>query len=89
MDDVKRDEVRAAMTLGNATIAAVSGRNTAYANRTVGDFLNALRQLGVRDEDDLGSIEYGISQFHTAHICVERDEHGAWEVREVPRGEVR
>jgi len=73
------------MRLGNVVVAACIGRNTAYAGRTVGDFIKALRELGVRDDDVLSSIEYGIgrTRFSTGYIHAERDENGDWEFREV------
>lgn len=77
------DHVRAGMQLANATIAAVTGRSTAYRNRSVGDFIRALISLGVDASDDLGSIEIGISQYASGYIHAERDEFGAWEIREV------
>lgn len=82
---VEPDDVRAGMQLANAMIHATTHRNTAYANQTVLDFFSALFRLGVRLEDRLGSIEYGISQCPSGHVCVERDEQGRIEVREVRR----
>ncbi len=81
-DNVKPDEVQTAMALGNAVIQAISGRNTAYANRSVGDFIAALRRCGVADSDDLHSIHYDGT---TGHISVDRGAFGAIVVREVTR----
>lgn len=59
------------------------------AGFTVGDFLKALRELGIRDSDLLTSIEYGIAQAGTGELCVERDLAGAITVHEVTRKDGR
>lgn len=50
---------------------------------TVGDFIGALQALGVTLNDEIGSIEVGVSATGTGRIVVERDEHGFIEIREV------
>ena len=79
----ERDDVRLGMAIGNAVLAAVSGRNTAYVGRTWGDLKRAIELLGVRDDDALASIEYGVIWHRSGLIALERDEHGSAEIREV------
>ena len=83
---VEPDDVRIGMTLANGVIHATTTRSTAYGKRTVGEFFAALYRLGVSVDDELSSIEYGISQYPTGMVCVERDEQGRVEVREMRRG---
>lgn len=83
----KPDDVLTGMQLGNAIVHAVTrSLQVAYTNRTVGDFINALHELGIRDSDPLASIEYGVAALpSTGWIEAERDEHGGIEIREVRR----
>jgi hypothetical protein len=50
---------------------------------TVGHFIEALRRLGLRDEDTLASIEYGTSQMGHGRIVAEFNDDGHVEVREL------
>lgn len=79
----KADDVLIGMQLGNAILHAVNGGRTVKAGLTVGDFIDALHQLGVRLTDPLSSIEFGVSRFGSGQLVAERDEHGGVEVREV------
>lgn len=86
------DDVRIGKQLGEMLIDQAEAayptplnRRIAYANQTLGDFIDALVKLGAKLSDPLGSIEYGVSQFSSGYVEIERDEHGAWEVREVRR----
>lgn len=53
------------------------------AGSTVGDFIAALRQAGIRECDALASIEFGVGQYGMRRIVFERDGNDAVEVREV------
>lgn len=56
------------------------------AGSTWGDFKRAVERLGIADDTPLASIEYGCSQFPTGRLCVELDDHGYAELREVAYG---
>ena len=79
-----RDDEDLARTLGNAVLQAVNGRNTGYAAHTWKSFREALNRL-VGDDEDIASIEFGLTQFGSRILHVERDTDGAVEVREVRR----
>lgn len=84
------DAIDVGLKLGNAISQIVNAdMRTAYANRTVGEFKRALELLGVKDSDPLASIEYGVSQYGSGYVRLERDEDGAIEIREVSRTEVK
>ena len=57
-------------------------RRPQSAGFTVGDFFTALRRLGIRDTDELSSIEYGVGQMGNGCISADVDEHGRLEIRE-------
>jgi hypothetical protein len=82
----RRDSGRRMTT--NETVARDLARslearlNGTEAGSTFGDFILACRQLGIRDSDPLGSIEYGIAQIGTGRVITDRDEFGAVEIRE-------
>ncbi len=82
-----QDDIRAGMELANRMIWAVDPRNRAsqYAGGTWGDFKKAVEALGVTDTTNLGSIEYGTSQFHSGYVVVNDDDLGAADIRELPR----
>lgn len=83
------DAIDVGLHLGNAIAQIVNApMRTAYANRTVGEFKRALELLGAKDDDPLASIEYGVSQYGSGYIRLERDEDGAIEVREASRSEI-
>lgn len=52
------------------------------AGTTFGDFVEAVKRAGIRDNDPLGSIEYGVSQTPTGRIVVDHTDDGI-EIREV------
>ena len=52
------------------------------AGRTVGQFINALRALGLTDDMGLASIEYGVAQMGSGRLVAEIGDHGI-EVREL------
>lgn len=60
-------------------------RAQGYAGETVGSFLDALFAQGVQLSDPLASIEYGIAQGRSGQLVIERNEAGAWEIREGTR----
>lgn len=51
------------------------------AGQTVGDFIAALRQLGITDDMPLASIEYGIRKIGSGRVTVDV-EHDGLEIRE-------
>ena len=52
----------AGLRLGEAANAILHGRNVAYANRTMGDLIRALRLCGVTEDDVIESIDYDAIQ---------------------------
>ena len=58
----------------------------AYAGFTWGEFQRAMEAFGVRSDDKLASIEFGISQMGSGWLTFDRDEDGAVEIREAHRG---
>jgi hypothetical protein len=74
---------RIGLSIGNAVIHATTTRSTAFSGQTVGEFLQALQLLGVREDDALASIEFGVRRYGNRHVCAERNEFGAVEIREV------
>lgn len=84
------DAIDVGLKLGNTIVQIVNApMRTAYANRIFGEFKRACEQLGIRDDDPLGSIEYGVSQYSTGYIRKDVDDDGAVEIREVSRSEVK
>lgn len=74
----------------NDTIAAdlkasLLARNGVAVGMTWASFKMAMEQLGVQDDDYLGSIEYGVMQGGSGYI-VRNDEDGLVEIRELCRG---
>jgi len=61
--------------------ASLVARRGVPAGTTVGDFKDALRQLGVTDDMPLSSIEYGVSQWGNGSLTLDTDESGV-EIRE-------
>ena len=51
------------------------------AGRTVAEFFGALSALGLRPDDVLGSVEYGIASDGNGRLVIEDNGNG-WEVRE-------
>lgn len=64
-----------------ALVYSINARRGVPAGQTWGDFQIAMSQLGVRDSDVIGSIEYGIGIFNTG-LLVRDDEGGQIEIRE-------
>jgi hypothetical protein len=52
------------------------------AGRTFGQFIEACRTLGVTDDMDLASIEYGCARFGSGRMVVEIGDSGI-EIREL------
>ena len=74
----------------NTTIAAdlqrsLRARGGVPAGMTWASFRAAMEQLGVRDDDYLGSIEYGVMQGGSGYL-VRDDENGLVEIRELRGG---
>lgn len=53
-----------------------------YAGDTWGDFMRAMAEAGVRPNDVIGSIEFGVALRATGRLCIERDANDAIDVRE-------
>lgn len=79
------DHVRLGLAFGNAVNHLARTRHTAYANRTLGEFIDAVVSLGVRLDEPLASIEFGVSLWGSGYVQVHRGEDGTVEIREVRR----
>ena len=62
--------------------ASLRARCGVAAGMTWASFKTAMAQLGVEDDDFLGSIEYGVMQGGSGYV-VRDDEDGLIEIREV------
>ena len=65
-----------------ALVFSLNARRGVPVGRTWGDFQAAMTQLGVKDTDELSSIEVGIARTGTGLLIREDDDHGRVEVRE-------
>mgnify|MGYP001606329850 FL=1 len=70
------------MTLREALVMSLNARRGVYAGQTWGDFQAAMLQLGMKDSDQLASIEYGIVQMGAGRLMRDDTEEGV-EIREV------
>lgn len=70
-------------TIGRDLQASLAARRGVSAGTTVGEFKQALAQLGVTDDMDLASIEYGVARFGNGCLVVDVDPDGnGIEIRE-------
>jgi hypothetical protein len=78
------DEVLTGMRLANQIYAACNPetRRAVYAGRTFGDFLKACRALGVTDDTDLRSLDFGNTEFGSGYLLAD-DIDGAVRLREM------
>lgn len=56
--------------------ASVNARQGVAAGSTFGEFLAACRRMGIRDEDKLASIEFGVSAYGNGWITRDDDIDG-------------
>lgn len=49
---------------------------------TLGEFIEALRRLGLRDDDVISSIEFGVSAAGSASVMADTNEHGHFDIKE-------
>lgn len=69
-------------TIGRDLRASLAARTGVRAGCTWGDFTRAVEGLGVRENDQLASIEYGVAQDGNGLLLMDTDDAGCVDIRE-------